>query len=166
MLVVANGCTDGTAKVAASFAADCPQVKLIDIPAPIGKGGAVLAGFRQAEGQYILFADADAATAPDSLFDLLAELKNADVAIGSRWLDSSVIYRQQPLQRRVFSRLFNASVHHLLGCPTATHSAAQKPFVAQLPGNLLWSCRDRVGPSTWTYFCGRVSWVSGSVKYR
>ena len=128
VLVVANGCTDKTAQVALDFSADCPQVKLIDIAAPIGKGGAVLAGFCEASGERILFVDADGATAAQSLFDLLAELDRADVAIGSRWLDGSVVTYPQPLQRRVFSRLFNASVRSLFGLPYHDTQCGAKAF--------------------------------------
>src|ERR671928_608908 len=89
LLVVANGCTDQTAQVAADAAATLPQIRVIDIPDPIGKGGAVVEGFRQARGARVLFADADAATTPASLLELSAQLEHADIAIGSRRLPTS-----------------------------------------------------------------------------
>ncbi len=128
VVVVANGCTDQTARIASEFAALCRQVKLLDIAEPVGKGGAVLAGFREAAGQRILFVDADGATAPESLFDLLAELDRADVVIGSRWMRNSIIRRRQPLQRRAFSRLFNASVRGLFALPYRDTQCGAKAF--------------------------------------
>ena len=117
LLVVANGCTDQTAQVAADAAATLPQIRVIDIPDPIGKGGAVVAGFRQARGARVLFADADAATTPASLLDLLAQLEHADIAIGSRRLSESVILQRQPLPRRIFGHLFAGTVRTLFGMP-------------------------------------------------
>ncbi|MGZ3387779.1 MAG: dolichyl-phosphate beta-glucosyltransferase [Isosphaeraceae bacterium] len=128
VLVVANGCSDRTAQVTTDYALSNPEVRLIDIPAPVGKGGAVLEGFRQATGRRIIFVDADGATAPESVIDLLNELRWADIAIGSRWLKDSVVRQQQPLQRRIFSRLFNATVRSLFGLPYHDTQCGAKAF--------------------------------------
>ena len=46
ILVVANGCSDATAHVARSVAKRLPSLRVLDIAAPVGKGGAVIEGLR------------------------------------------------------------------------------------------------------------------------
>ena len=128
IIVVANGCRDNTAHVAREVAASIQQITVIDIPAPIGKGGAVLEGFRLARGDYVLFADADAATTPESLLSLLDHLDGHDVVIGSRYLATSTITTKQPLKRRIFSRLFNGLVRFGFGLPYCDTQCGAKAF--------------------------------------
>lgn len=161
VLVVANGCTDQTAKVATDFAASCAQVRLIDIAAPIGKGGAVLAGFCEARGQRIMFADADGATEPESLFRVLDGLEDADVVIGSRHMAGSVITRQQPLRRRIFSRLFNVSVREMFGLPYHDTQCGAKAFRRHAARQLA----DLVEETRWTFDVDLLLW-SGFLGYR
>jgi glycosyltransferase involved in cell wall biosynthesis len=128
IIVVANGCVDGTVGVAADAAAILPQVRVIDIEEPVGKGGAVLEGFRRAEGEGVLFADADGATAPESLLQLLDGLDRYDVVIGSRRLDGSTITQRQPLARRMFGTTFAKAVRLLFGAPFKDTQCGAKAF--------------------------------------
>jgi glycosyltransferase involved in cell wall biosynthesis len=115
IIVVANGCTDNTAQTALDIAKTDPQIKVIDIGQPIGKGGAILQGFREAQGQRIAFADADGATDPESLLALIKQLDYNDVVIGSRRLPNSVITIKQPWLRRAVSAIFAMVVYLLFG---------------------------------------------------
>ena len=128
VLIVANGCRDRTAQVAIDFARSASEVHVIDIEAPIGKGGAILEGFRHARGSRIIFLDADGATSPESVLDLLKMLDSVDIAIGSRWLRDSVVRRKQPLKRRIFSRLFNVAVRGLFGLDYSDTQCGAKAF--------------------------------------
>lgn len=127
IVIVANGCTDGTVDVARALRPRHP-VRVIDIPEPVGKGGAVLAGFRAARGGRVIFADADGATAAASLLDLLEDLQHFDVAIGSRRLASSVIVRPQPLRRRLLGRAYNLVAGVAFGLPIRDLQCGAKAF--------------------------------------
>ncbi|MBV9544239.1 MAG: glycosyltransferase, partial [Chloroflexi bacterium] len=59
IVVVANGCEDATADVARRMALKFPQIRVLEIDARIGKGGAILAGFDAAEAPDVAFVDAD-----------------------------------------------------------------------------------------------------------
>jgi len=130
LIVVANGCTDSTIVVAAEIASTIPQVKVIDIQEAVGKGGAILEGFRRAVGHTIVLADADGATTPSSLINLIDQLDRYDVVIGSRWLSTSRVTRQQPLKRRLLSRLFNLCVRLLFNIPYLDTQCGAKAFRA------------------------------------
>jgi cellulose synthase/poly-beta-1,6-N-acetylglucosamine synthase-like glycosyltransferase len=143
ILVVANGCTDGTEGVAAEAARALPQVRLVTIREPVGKGGAVAEGFRRARGARVAFADADAATAPESLIALIERLDGCDVSIGSRRLPESVIVRAQPLPRRIFGTLFAWVVAFLFGLPVRDTQCGAKAFRQEAVQRLVPLLRER-----------------------
>ena len=121
VLVVDDGSTDGTAAlvraraeyrgdmVAASAVtptADDPELRLLSVP-HAGKGSAVRAGMLAAQGDLVVFADADMATPPDQLPRLVDALATADLALGSRIQpDGSDMRASQPRFRRFVGRLF------------------------------------------------------------
>ena len=51
ILVVLNGCTDGTRTIVESAAARVPQVRMLEFPGLLGKGGAIYEGFQAAPGR-------------------------------------------------------------------------------------------------------------------
>lgn len=111
IVVVLNGCRDNTLGVVQRVAVDYPEVRAIEYPDPIGKGGALIEGLRLApRADYIGYVDADGATAPGAFLDLVSRLQEADCVIASRWLPQSVIHQAQTNQRRFASRLFHGFV--------------------------------------------------------
>ena len=111
VLVVDDGSTDGTAALVRSrpeVAADA-TVRLGVLTVPHGgKGAAVRAGMLAAEGDLVVFADADMATPPDQLPLLVAALADHDVALGSRiQADGSDMRATQPRYRRLLGRAFH-----------------------------------------------------------
>lgn len=74
-----------------------------------GKGAAVTAGVLAAEGDLVVFTDADMATPPDQIPMLTEALATADVALGSRIQpDGSDRRSSQPTYRRVLGRIYRA----------------------------------------------------------
>lgn len=114
-LVVVNGSTDKTDEVVAGYAARFPCVRLMVEPGRIGKGGAVMLGFRQAQGEFIGFVDADGATPPEAFQALMDNMGEAGAIIASRWAKGSQVSPQQPFDRRVASRIFNLMTRTLFG---------------------------------------------------
>jgi glycosyltransferase involved in cell wall biosynthesis len=114
IVVVLNGCVDNTLGVVERAAAQFPEIRAVNFPAPIGKGGALIEGLKLAPTTDIIgYVDADGATAPSAFLDLVRHCDLVDCAIGSRWLPGSVLHQSQSKQRRVFSRLFHRFVQLL-----------------------------------------------------
>ena len=128
VIVVANACRDNTVAVAERASRSLPAVRVLDIPERVGKGGAVLAGMDMAQGARVLFADADAATAPDSLLQLAAALDGVDIAIGSRRMPESEIAVSQPWRRRLLGSLFASTVRTLFAMPFRDTQCGAKAF--------------------------------------
>ncbi len=117
LIVIANGCRDRTADIARLLSVKSPVIRVVEIPEPVGKGGAILEGFRQALGSAVVFADADGSTSIESLIGLVNALDCHDLVIGSRHLSTSVITRRQPLFRRCLGAAFRTTQRLLLGLP-------------------------------------------------
>jgi len=129
VLVVNDGSRDNTAAVVRAFAAQAPEVRLIENPGNRGKGYSVRNGILQALGEVVMFTDADL-SAPieeaQGLFDAIAA--GADIAIGSRWLERQRQTVRQPLYRRFFGRCFNAVTRMVMQLPFADTQCGFKAF--------------------------------------
>ncbi len=117
VIVVSDGSQDGTAKLVADFAESHPTFRLIDYSPNHGKGYAVRTGILAANGEQILFCDADMATPQEETEKLIPHMEaGADVAIGSRPLKESNLEKHQPFLREMFGRTANKAIQ-LLAVP-------------------------------------------------
>jgi len=128
LIVVLNGCTDGTRDVVDRFRANCRNVFAIEIPDAVGKGGAVRAGFLTARASTVGYVDADGATPAREMRRLCEAVGGDDGVIGSRWLPGSTVAVKQPWKRRLASRSFNLLVRLFFGLRCADTQCGAKVF--------------------------------------
>ena len=129
VVVVNDGSHDDTAELVRAFAANAPEVRMLQNPGNRGKGYSVRNGVLHSLGEIVMFTDADL-SAPieeaDGLFAALAD--GADIAIGSRWLERTRQSIRQPLYRQFFGRCFNLVTHAIMGLPYADTQCGFKAF--------------------------------------
>jgi len=129
IVVVNDGSRDDTNDVVSQYAAEHPQIRLIQNPGNQGKGYAVRNGMLNARGQVLLFTDADLSSPISEAQKLFAALeKGADVAIGSRWLDPSLQFQRQSLKRQLMSRTYNLFIRAVLTFPYRDTQCGFKAF--------------------------------------
>jgi dolichyl-phosphate beta-glucosyltransferase len=129
VIVVNDGSTDRTAEIVRDFAKTAPEVRLLENAGNRGKGYSVRAGLLQAQGDVVMFTDADLSAPIDEAERLFTAIAGgADIAIGSRWLESSRQTHRQPLYRQFFGRCFNSLVRGVMGLPFADTQCGFKAF--------------------------------------
>lgn len=129
VIVVNDGSTDSTAQVVRDFARHAPEVRMIENPGNHGKGYSVRNGMLQALGDVVMFTDSDLSAPIEEAERLFTAIeKGADVAIGSRWLESGRQTHRQPLYRQILGRCFNGVTRMVMGLHFADTQCGFKAF--------------------------------------
>ncbi len=179
VIVVNDGSRDQTPDLVRRYAQTYPTLRLLENPGNRGKGYSVRNGMLRAEGEILLFSDADLASPIEEAPKLFAAIQSgADIAIGSRWLRPELQTQRQSLLRQFYGRIFNLALRILLGLKfkdtqcgfkAFTRSAAQIIFPLQKierwgfdPELLYLACRASLNveevPVAWSHQAGtRIS---------
>ena len=114
IVVVDDGSRDATVA-----AAEKAGVRVLRNPGNRGKGYSVRHGMLEAKGEWSLFSDADLSSPIEELERLwgAAGRERAQVAIGSRAVDRSMVGVHQPWFRETMGRIFNLTMRLLTGLP-------------------------------------------------
>jgi dolichyl-phosphate beta-glucosyltransferase len=116
IIVVNDGSTDNTVEIVQKLIQQNSALRLLENPGNRGKGYSVRNGMLHANGNLLLFSDADLSSPIEESAKLFAALHaGADLAIGSRWLQSELQIQRQPLYRQLFGRVFNLMLRLILG---------------------------------------------------
>jgi len=124
VLVVDDGSTDATLAVADAAAGGDPRVRVIRTQPNRGKGFAVRTGMLAAEGDRVVFTDADGSYGPEQVDRVVSALAGDPVAIGTRDPDAATA----GVTRRVASLVFNLAMRGLLGLPFRDTQCGLKGF--------------------------------------
>jgi glycosyltransferase involved in cell wall biosynthesis len=134
VLVVDDGSRDRTPQIveseAARYGASGISLRLLGDGRNHGKGASVRAGMLEARGRVALFPDADLSSpieeAPKLVDPIVAG--DAEVVLGSRGLDKSMIGVHQPLGRELAGRAFNLVMRTVTGLPFRDTQCGFKAF--------------------------------------
>ena len=129
VIVVNDGSTDATASIVRDFAREASEVRLLENPANQGKGYSVRNGILHAQGEVVMFTDSDLSAPIEEAERLFAAIADgADIAIGSRWLESGRQTHRQPLYRQFFGRCFNLVTRMVMGLSFVDTQCGFKAF--------------------------------------
>jgi len=118
VLVVDDNSPDGTGELAEALASASGRVHALHRAGKLGLGTAYLAGFRWALANgfdYVFEMDADFSHDPRHLPTFLSEISDADVVIGSRYLNRRVTVINWPMSRLMLSYFANVYARWVTG---------------------------------------------------
>ena len=130
VIVVNDGSSDETAAIVESYRDQWNALRLIENGRNRGKGFSVRNGALAAQGDVVLFTDADLSapiTEAPKLIDPIAN-EVCDVTFGSRAVDRSLIGVHQSPFREISGRIFNLFVQGLIGLPFKDTQCGFKAF--------------------------------------
>jgi len=130
LLVVDDNSPDGTGKLADELAATRPAIHILHRTEKNGLGRAYLAGFKWALAQgyeFIFEMDGDLSHNPDDIPALLDAAKEADLVLGSRYLNGIRIINW-PLSRLMLSKGAAKYVQVITGMPFTDPTGGYKCF--------------------------------------
>jgi dolichol-phosphate mannosyltransferase len=119
ILVVDDASPDGTGKLADEIARESHRVHVLHRSAKEGLGPAYRAGFARAlelDADLIIQMDADFSHPPATLRQMLAEIEDHDVVMGSRYLNGITVVNW-PIERVLLSYYGNWYVRKVTGMP-------------------------------------------------
>ncbi|MBE9537035.1 MAG: polyprenol monophosphomannose synthase [Proteobacteria bacterium] len=117
ILIVDDNSPDGTGDIADEIAKRHKEVHVLHREGKQGLGSAYRAGFKYALGtkaEYIVQMDADFSHNPASIIDFLAMAKEADVVVGSRYLNGVSVVNW-PIRRLMLSYFANMYTRVITG---------------------------------------------------
>src|SRR6266702_2394655 len=130
MLVVDDNSPDGTGKIADELAAKYPSVHVLHRTEKSGLGRAYIAGFKWAleHGyEFVFELDGDFSHNPDDIPMFLEAAKNAEMVLGSRYLNGIRIINW-PLSRLMLSKCAATYVRIITGMPFTDPTGGYKCF--------------------------------------
>ena len=134
LLFVDDGSRDKTGSILEELAGRNPRASLIRNGTNRGKGYTVRAGMKQAQGDFLVFTDADLAYPPTEIGKIVNTLREgADLAIATRVAPASRFIMSPEFfgylyTRHLGSRLFNRLVRKVLGLSIHDTQAGLKGF--------------------------------------
>lgn len=115
IIVVSDGSTDQTVAIAKSFNQNQLPIRVLHNKKNRGKGATVRRGVAAAQGEWVLFSDADMSTPIEEIVKLeKVMMDGADVVIASRALTGSDISDHQPFYREWMGKTFNLLVQSIV----------------------------------------------------
>jgi dolichyl-phosphate beta-glucosyltransferase len=147
IIVVDDGSEDQTAAIVQGYVNQSGgYIRLLRLPRNRGKGAAVQLGVMNAVGRYIIIADADNATPIEEVGRFLAEAKENEILIGSRYVGSANIELNQSKWRVRIGRAGNLLIRFFLIDGIADTQCGFKLFPAAIAKELFSKQRiDRWG---------------------
>lgn len=119
VIVVDDSSPDGTGSIADRLCDRYPLLEVMHRKGKRGRGTAGVAGFKRAlemDGDYIIEMDADLSHDPASIPDFIKAMNNADVVIGSRYIEGGDSSERNPA-RKAISILANFYIKTMMGIP-------------------------------------------------
>jgi dolichyl-phosphate beta-glucosyltransferase len=165
IMVVSDGSKDRTKEVAEMVFKTLPQnivARVIEYTPNGGKGKALKVGMQEAQGDQVLFMDADYAVPLEYLPPAELLLKQGvDIAIGSRAVKGTQVLEHQSFIREKMSKVFGLIQRNYLGLKLLDTQCGFKLFTKEASHRLFAQMK-----LTSVIFDGEVLWLAKRMDYK
>jgi glycosyltransferase involved in cell wall biosynthesis len=128
IVLVDDGSSDATARIADEIARADPRVCLVRFRRNYGQTPAMAAGIAEARGEIIVTMDGDLQNDPADIGELLAKIEEGhDIAVGWRYRRQDKLWT-----RKIPSRIANALIARVTGVPIRDNGCSLKAYRASL----------------------------------
>ena len=163
VIFVNDGSTDGTDEVleqiALDYNSDNMQIHIIHFRRNRGKAAGLMAGFDAARGKVVITMDADLQDDPTEIPKMLEELNSGKYDVVSGWKYP----RKDPLEKRVFSFIFNRITDMFTGVKLHDMNCGFKAYQAEVVKELhIYGDLHRYIP----ILCAQAGYQVGEVKVK
>ncbi|MDX2129308.1 MAG: polyprenol monophosphomannose synthase [Chloroherpetonaceae bacterium] len=131
ILIIDDNSPDGTGSIVEEMMKKNKHLFLLRRPGKMGLGTAYVAGFRYAiqhEYDYVMEMDADLSHDPKMIPNFLSAIKEADLVIGSRYLDRVANVVNWPISRLILSKGASLYTRMITGMPIQDPTGGFKCF--------------------------------------
>lgn len=135
ILVIDDGSPDGTGRIVKAMAEQELRVLFMGRQGKLGLGTAYIEGFRYALSHgytHIMEMDADFSHDPASIRPMLEAMDNADLVIGSRYVNNTVNVVNWPLSRLILSKGASIYTRLITGMPVSDPTGGFKCFSSKV----------------------------------
>jgi len=142
IIVVDDSSPDGTSEIVKKLMDMHENIALIERPAKLGLGSAIMDGFRfslqiNPPPKYIVTMDADFSNAPRDILKLVSAAKQGwDLVIGSRYCKGSRIIRSRSTVP-IFRRVLNIAVSFVFGLDVSDSTSGFRCYSSRFVENIL-----------------------------
>lgn len=127
IIVVSNGSTDGTVKLLEDLKKKNKNFEYYVFNEKLGKGGALVEGFKKTKSKYVGFIDADESFDLKFLKRVMTNF-DKDIIIASKWDGVNFSKVTEPTGRKIMSRCWNLLVRIFFGLDIKDTQAGAKFF--------------------------------------
>jgi undecaprenyl-phosphate 4-deoxy-4-formamido-L-arabinose transferase len=127
LVLVDDGSSDRSLEILRQLAAEHPEVVVVELARNYGQHQAVLAGFSQVRGRYIVTLDADLQNPPEEIPRILTELRAGHDAVGS-----VRVRRNDPWLRKRLSGLVNRITTASIGVGMTDYGCMLRGYSGEL----------------------------------
>lgn len=132
IILIDDGSTDGSWETIQSLQKKYPIVKGIKFRRNYGKSAGLNAGFKRAQGKWVLTMDADLQDSPDEIPKLVEMLEQRDLDLVSGWKK----IRHDPISKTLPSKLFNWVTRRMSGIQLHDFNCGLKIYRADVVKNI------------------------------
>ncbi len=145
VIVVDDGSSDDTYSQALLASKQSDRITVLRHPRNLGKGEALVSGWKAAEADRVVFLDGDLDLPPEQLPQVIPLLEGAEVVVGAKRLHMND--GGYPWIRRAMSRIYAEGTSRMFRLPVSETQTGLKAFRKEVLDEIL----PRVGNRGWTF---------------